>query len=115
MIDPTTEVSYGFLWLVIVAVATTIIMSGVLIWAIIKLRKEPRPTVLILTLAVTTMVIVLSYALTKQNVLAALAGTGIGALAGSLTNILKSKDTERRDDARDSEQHSGHDEEDARS
>lgn len=115
MIDPTTEVSYGFLWLVIVAVVTTFLMSGILIWAIVKLRKEPHPTILILTLAVTTMVIVLSYALTKQNVLAALAGTGIGALAGSLTNVLKSKEPERRDDARDPEQHSGHDQEDARS
>lgn len=91
MIDPTTEVSYGFLWLLIVAGAITLIVTGALIWAIIKLRKEPHPTVLILTLAVTTMVIVLSYALTKQNVLAALAGTGIGALAGSLTNVLKEK------------------------
>ena len=60
MIDVTTEVSYGFLWIIIVAVVTTIIMSGILIWAIIKLRKEPHPTILILTLAVTTIVIVLS-------------------------------------------------------
>lgn len=97
MIDPTTEVSYGFLWLLIVSGTITLVVTGALIWAIIKLRKEPHPTVLILTLAVTTMVIVLSYALTKQNVLAALAGTGIGALAGSLTNVLKDKPSNKEE------------------
>lgn len=111
MNDPTIEVSISFLWLVIVAVLATVIMSGLLIWAIMRLRKEPHPTILILTLAVTTMVIVLTFALTKQNVLATLAGTGMGALAASLTTVLR---TERRDDARNSQQHSGHDEEDAR-
>ena len=100
MIDPTTEVSYGFLWLVIVAVVTTMIMSGLLIWAVLTLRDKPHPTVLILTLGVLTMVIVLTFALTKSNVLASLAGVGLGALAGGLTNILKPK--ERRDDGRDS-------------
>lgn len=98
MISPETEVTYGFLWLVIIAVITTLIASGVLIWAVVKLRKEPHPTLLIMTLGVITLVVVLSFALTKQNVLATLAGTGLGALAGSLTNILHTKGRHRDDD-----------------
>lgn len=97
MNDPTTEVSISFLWLVIVAVLATLFMSMVLIWAILRLRKEPHPTILIMTLAVTTMVIVLTFALTKAEVLATLAGTGLGALAASLTTVLRSDKQDKED------------------
>jgi hypothetical protein len=100
MISPETQVTYGFMWLVIISVVTMLIMGVILIWAILKLRHEPHPTVLIMTLGVITMVIVLAFALTKANVLATLAGTGVGALAASLTNVLhKDKDKEGGPDA----------------
>lgn len=95
MISPETEVTYGFMWVMVIAVLTTIILTIILIWAILKLRKEPHPTVLIMTLGVVTIVVILTFALTKQNVLATLAGTGLGALAGSLTNVLRPKDKDQ--------------------
>lgn len=80
------------MWVMGISVLATVIMAVILIWAILKLRNAPHPTVLIMTLGVITMVVVLTFALTKQNVLATLAGTGLGALAGSLTNVLRPKD-----------------------
>lgn len=97
MIDPTTDVTYGFLWVLIICIVATVIMAAGLIWAVLKLRNAPHPTVLIMTLGVITMVVVLTFALTKQNVLATLAGTGLGALAGSLTNVLRPKDLPKDD------------------
>jgi hypothetical protein len=90
-------------------------MGGILIWAIIKVRREPYPIMLTLTLGILTLISILAFTLTKQNVLATLAGAGLGAIAGSLTNVFQTRKPdppkEGGSDGRNTEQHPGYDEE----
>lgn len=66
-----------------------------LVWAIIKVRHEPAPAMLTITLGLLTLVCILGYFLSKDNTLGTLAGAGLGALAGSLTNVLQRKDKDK--------------------
>lgn len=86
----TPEMELEFVIAVLIATLLSLfVIVGVLTWAIIKVRKDPIPVMLLITLAVLTLVTVLTFALTRQNVLATLAGTGMGALAASLTNVFQ--------------------------
>ena len=87
---------------VIIAIELALMVIGcVLVWAIIKVRYQPAPAMLTITLGLLTLVCILGYTLTNSNVLGTLAATGIGALAGSLTNVLqgRNKDKEGGPDA----------------
>ncbi len=83
---------------VIFAITVALMVLGfVLVWAIIRVRLEPAPAMLTVTLGLLTLVCIIGYTLTNSNTLGTLAGAGLGALAGSLTNVLnrpKDKDEE---------------------
>lgn len=86
---PDFELSWE---MVAILVAAEIALLGIgvgLVWAIVKVRSEPAPAMLTITLGLLTLVSLLAFVLTRQNVLATLAATGLGALAGSLTNVLQ--------------------------
>ena len=84
---------------VLIAVEVALIAIGIgLVWAIIKVRSEPAPAMLTITLGLLTLVSLMAFALTRQDVLATLAATGLGALAGSLTNILQSPPKVKKDE-----------------
>jgi hypothetical protein len=75
---------------IIIAIEVALIAIGiVLVWAIIKVRNQPAPAMLTVTLGLLTLVCILGYILSNSNVLGTLAATGLGALAGSLTNVLQ--------------------------
>lgn len=98
--------------ILLAALLSLFVMGATLVWAILKVRKDPYPIMLTLAIAVLTLVAILTFTLTKQNVLATLAGVGLGALAGSLTNQLSKHLTSEGDtDGRSTKQHSGHDKE----
>ena len=87
--------------LVAVFVLVEIALLGIgfsLVWAIIKVRHEPAPAMLTITLGLLTLVSLLAFAITRQNILATLAATGLGALAGSLTNVLQTRDKSKEGD-----------------
>lgn len=67
---------------------TLVLIGAGLIYAIIKVRHEPVPSMLLVTLGLLTLVCILGFALTRYQVLGTLAAAGMGAIAGSLTNVL---------------------------
>jgi len=102
MLEP--DMSLEFVVAVLTATLLALfVVGGILIWAIIKVRRDPYPIMLTLTLGVLTLVAILTFTLTKQNVLATLAGAGLGALAGSLTNVIRPKEHEPPRDEKDSD------------
>jgi hypothetical protein len=96
---------YQLLIILIAAVLAVLGLGFVMIWAIVKVRNQPAPAMLTITLGLLTLVSILAFSLTRNNVLGTLAATGLGALAGSLTNVLqsyredkaKAEETSRRD------------------
>jgi hypothetical protein len=87
---------------IIIALVVALLVIGLgLVWAIIKVRHEPAPAMLTITLGLLTLVCILGYFVTRDNTLGTLAGAGLGALAGSLTNVLqgRNKDKEGGPDA----------------
>lgn len=99
-LDPDIPIDF-VVTILIATILALFVIGGVLIWAIVKVRKEPYPIMLTLTLSMLTLVCILTFALTKQNVLATLAGAGLGALAGSLTNVIKpsNQNSSKEDDS----------------
>lgn len=80
--------------LVIIEIAVIGIGAG-LVWAIIKVRDQPAPAMLTITLGLLTLVCIVGYFLSKDNTLGTLAGAGLGALAGSLTNVLQNRNKDK--------------------
>lgn len=92
----------GVLVLFMVEIALLGIGFG-LVWAIMKVRHEPVPAMLTITLGLLTLTCVLAFSLTQMEVLGTLAATGFGAIAGSLTNVLqthkKNQNRSKKDDS----------------
>lgn len=77
--------------IIIALIAALLVIGTGLVWAIIKVRHEPAPAMLTITLGLLTLVCILGYFVTRDNTLGTLAGAGLGALAGSLTNVLQGR------------------------
>ena len=75
--------------ILIAAVLAALGLGFTMIWAIVKVRNQPAPAMLTITLGLLTLISILAFSLTRDNVLGTLAATGLGALAGSLTNVLQ--------------------------
>lgn len=97
MIVDDFGLTWGVASVIVAALIALIVVGGGLVWAILKVRQEPAPAMLTVTLGLLTLVAVLTFALTRQNVLATIAATGVGALAASLTNVLQHNKQDKDD------------------
>lgn len=92
--DLTPELIFA----IVCAILLALLVIGLgLVWAIIKVKSEPAPAMLTVTLGLLTLVCILGYFVTRDNMLGTLAGVGLGALAGSLTNVLGNRKPEDKE------------------
>lgn len=87
---PNLELTPGLIAVLAIAEVALLGIGFILVWAILKVRNQPAPAMLTVTLGLLTLTCVLAFALTRMEVLGTLAATGLGAIAGSLTNTLQS-------------------------
>ena len=89
---------------VLIVLITMIVLLAVgsgLVWAVIKVRHEPVPSMLLITLGLLTLVCILGFTLTRYQVLGTLAAAGMGAIAGSLTNVLQPPNSKRQNESKE--------------
>lgn len=87
---PNLDLSPGLILTLAIAELALLGIGFILVWAILKVRDQPAPAMLTVSLGLLTLTCVLAFALTRMEVLGTLAATGLGAIAGSLTNVLQS-------------------------
>lgn len=85
------EFPWNGVLILLMAEIAMVFIGGALIWAILKVRSEPVPAMLLITLGLLTLVSIIGFALTRYQVLGTLAAAGMGAIAGSLTNVMQVK------------------------
>lgn len=71
-----------FLFLIIMGTA------AILVWALVRSSRSPAPSMLVTALAILTLVSIVIFALTREQVLATIAATGLGALAGAVSTTF---------------------------
>lgn len=65
-----------------------VILGFVMVWAVIRVsQSEPRAMMAVIV-GLLTFVAMIAFALTGEEVLGTLAATGLGALAGAVTNLF---------------------------
>lgn len=70
-------------------------LGFLLVWALVIVSRHEPPALVVTTLGLLTLVALVAFAATANEVLGTLAATGIGALAGAVTDVFGKR---RRDD-----------------
>lgn len=73
--------------LAVAAVALAVI-AGVLTFALLRAASKKADAMIVVSVSLLTLVAVVGFMFTENEALITLAGTGVGALAGAITNLF---------------------------
>jgi hypothetical protein len=62
----------------------------IMVWALVKLRDSEPSTLVTIVLGLLTLVAIGGFLLVESDILGTIAATGVGALAGAVSNIFDS-------------------------
>jgi uncharacterized membrane protein len=88
-IDSATALTAGAELIAILALIG--LVGFILVWALIKVSSREPSAMVTITLGLLTLVAMGGFILTQSDILGTIAATGIGALAGAVTNLFDSK------------------------
>ena len=67
----------------------------IMVWALVKLRDSEPSTLVTIVLGLLTLVAIGGFLLVESDILGTIAATGVGALAGAVSNIFDSSASRR--------------------
>jgi len=73
--------------LAVAAVALAVI-AGVLTFALLRAASKKADAMIVVSVSLLTLVAIVGFMFTQAEALITLAGTGVGALAGAITNLF---------------------------
>lgn len=85
--DPSQLVEETLVVTIVVAVAAAVAI-GFVTWLLLRAADKPSGSMVTLSLTLLTIFAIGVYAATREEVMAAIVGTGLGALAGAVTYQL---------------------------
>lgn len=92
--DPNTITVFGTPVHILVAVTVSLLMllviAGLMTWALIRAGSMRPPAALVTALSMLTLVAIIGGIATTNDEAWAIAAAGVGALAGSVTNVYQS-------------------------
>lgn len=86
--DQLVTVAEEALVVALIAATASAVAVGFVTWLLLRAADKPAGTMVTLSLAILTLAALAAYIVTRAEVMAAIIGTGIGALAGAVTYQL---------------------------
>jgi hypothetical protein len=74
------------------------VIAGVLTFALLRAASKKADAMIVVSVSLLTLVAIVGFIATQNEALITLAGTGVGALAGAITNLFGDKPGASRDD-----------------
>jgi hypothetical protein len=97
--SPDTDVILGAE--VAVSLLAVAFIAGVLAFVLLRAATKQAEAMVTVALSILTLVAIIGFISTQNEALITLAGAGVGALAGALTNLFGDKPGASRDDHTD--------------
>ena len=73
---------------VVLALVLIAIIAGLVVFALLRAASRKIDIGVIVAVTILTLIAIVGFVLTQQEALITLAGTGLGALAGAITNLI---------------------------
>ena len=77
---------------VVLALGLVAVITGLVVFALLRSAARKVDVGVIVAVTILTLVAIMGFVATQQEALITLAGTGLGALAGAITNLIGSKE-----------------------
>ena len=77
---------------VVIALGLVAVITGLVVFALLRAAARKVDIGVIVAVTILTLVSIIGFLLSEQEALITLAGTGLGALAGAITNLLGTKE-----------------------
>jgi len=77
---------------VVLALGLVAVITGLVVFALLRAAARKVDVGVIVAVTILTLVAIMGFVATQQEALITLAGTGLGALAGAITNLIGSKE-----------------------
>ena len=77
---------------VVLALVLVAVITALVVFALLRAAARKVDVGVIVAVTILTLVAIMGFVATEQEALITLAGTGLGALAGAITNLLGTKE-----------------------
>ena len=77
---------------IVLALGLVAIITALVVFALLRAASRKVDIGVIVAVTILTLVAIMGFVATEQEALITLAGTGLGALAGAITNLIGSKE-----------------------